>query len=329
MSASKLKPLNEFNVEDSPYKVFEKLVNADFYAPPSNALIQPNKKFHLAENYDCPNPDLKNFAYPTVKIGDLALALLVPDRLLPKSSDILHARFRYRTVNKKVVHLPDIEVNTKKLTIQCAIHDLGFEGCGCLQFLPPFAFLIERPTFPRILVYSKTLNPDFSVNTDTESPKYAYWCIDHFQWLVFKRPRLHSDPTVLNRIDSHLPIFETEIRDGLLASVTDEEEEPPAKRVCNTPATPTFPSGTFPLSGQSHAPAPANAWYQSSQMGSYASHYDMGYRSANPNPGTSQQRSENDLYYSYAPMYGYYQPTMSNQALNPAIQAPMPQMQQE
>ena len=84
MSASKLKPLNEFNVEDSPYKVFEKLVNADFYAPPSNALIQPNKMFHLEENYDCPNPDLKNFAYPTVKIGDLAFALLVPDRLFSR-----------------------------------------------------------------------------------------------------------------------------------------------------------------------------------------------------------------------------------------------------
>ena len=176
MSASKLKPLNEFNVEDSPYKVFEKLVNADFYAPPSNALIQPNKKFHLAENYDCPNPDLKNFAYPTVKIGDLALALLVPDRLLPKSSDILHARFRYRTVNKKVVHLPDIEVNTKKLTVQCAIHDLGFEGCGCLQFLPPFAFLIERPTFPRILVHitSTKLLILTLVRTRTQNPRSVH-----------------------------------------------------------------------------------------------------------------------------------------------------------
>lgn len=226
MEPPALKTLATYNVDKSPYRNLERLANTDALTQaPRNSVIRPNKQFSVCEDYDHPVPCKGPFKYPTLKINGVHLPHLVPERLLPRGTHEVLARFRYRSRIKKSCLIPDLLINTRLLTVTCSEHSCPIASCTCFLFVPLFCFIIERIHFPRLLVYAKHVAPDFTKALPDCSLQRAYWSLDDVEWIVYRGPTSVTSPVPIPRPEPGLPKVAVTLKNGLLFTPDVDNEE--------------------------------------------------------------------------------------------------------
>ena len=179
----------------------------------------------MCEDYDNPVPCKGPFRYPTLKIDGQHLPHLVPERFLPRSDHEVLARFRYRSRIKKSCLIPDLLINTRLLTVECSAHNCPVASCTCFLFVPLFCFILERIHFPRLLVYAKHVEPDFTKVLPDSSLQRAYWSLNEAEWIIYRGPTSITSPVPIPRPEPGLPSIVVTTKNGLLITPDVDEEE--------------------------------------------------------------------------------------------------------